>query len=87
MQTVTASPSAYEYTIMQKLAPKWLVGCSLGYIPMYAKINTGYSMRYFRNNYERYYLQYMQGMQQLLSLGGIWRLDQNSLVGTELEIA
>lgn len=53
---------------------------------MYGKFNTGYSLRYFRNNFERYYLQYMEGIQQMLSFGSIFRLDSTSILATELEM-
>jgi hypothetical protein len=65
---------------------KTLIGCALAYIPAYRKLSTGYSMRYNRNSNEKYYLNYQTGLQDMVSLGSIVRLDQSSSFGAELEL-
>lgn len=86
VQTVSHNIQASQYTIMQRLGNRTVVGCALQYIPMYRKMSSGYSLRFNRTPFEKYYLQYQGGMQDSVSLGSIIRLDQNSQVAAELEL-
>ena len=84
MQTLTYEKGMVEYTLMQKLGKKLLLGCELTYIKPYKSFNTGYSLRYMRNKRERYYVQFSEIL-NTMSFGSIFKLDQNTNFATELE--
>lgn len=84
MQTLTYEKGMVEYTLMQRLGRKLLLGCELTYVRPYKSFNTGYSLRFMRNKRERYYFQFSEIL-KTLSFGSIIKLDRNTNFATEVE--
>jgi len=84
--TFTFTPQAYEYTLMSKLGNKLAFGVEATYMKQVDKIGVGFALRYMRNLRERYYVNWSESMQATV-FGSLIKLDNNTSLATELEMA
>lgn len=85
-QTFTYTPQALEYTLMTKLGNRLALGIEATYMKQIDKIGVGFAFRYMRNQKERYYANWSESMQCTV-LGSLIKLDNNTSIATELEMA
>lgn len=85
-QTFTFTPQALEYTLMTRLGNKFAFGVEATYMKQVDRIGVGFALRYMRNLKERYYINWSESMQCTV-LGSLIKLDNNTSIATELEMA
>lgn len=85
-QTFTYTPQALEYTLMAKLGAKLAFGIEATYMRQVDKLGVGFALRYMRNQKERFYANWSESMQCTV-LGSLIKLDSNTSIATELEMA
>lgn len=85
-QTFTYTPQALEYTLMTKLGNKLAFGIEATYMKQVDKIGVGFAFRYMRNLREKFYVNWSESMQCTV-LGSLIKLDNNTSLATELEMA
>lgn len=85
-QTIVYTPQAMEYTLMAKLGNKVAFGIEATYMKQVEKIGVGFALRYMRNMKEKYYANWSESMQCTV-LGSLIKLDNNTSIATELEMA
>lgn len=85
-QTFVYTPQAMEYTLMTRLGNKLALGLEATYMKQVSKIGVGFAFRFMRNPKERYYVNWSESMQCTV-LGSLIKLDNNTSIATELEMA